>query len=424
MNREEGRKRPFYDENGRPVRSASYQRPAPPKPGFRPNRGPVEPSVPLTPDASRDETFVAKTLQGLEGVLADELRVLGARDIQTLNRGVKFSGDFGFVIKANLALSTALRILRPVHHFGVKTKEDLYLGAKEVAWEDWFQPQATFVVRCSGQHPQFTHSGFAALVVKDAVADRFRAKHGYRPNVEKENPDIVIDVHLSPDRAYISLDSSGQSLHRRGYRQDVGVAPLSEVLAAGMLKLAGYRGDQAFLDPMCGSGTLPLEAALMADRRPPGIYRDRFSFMHWADYTQDLHATIEESVLKKSREGVMPLYGWDREATMVNKARKNSEKAVLEDRIQWKRQTFIGSTAPAGRGLMVINPPYNVKIQADTQALYKGMAETLLKGYSGWTAWIISYDTYALRHMGLPISERIALKNGDLDCDYVKIEVE
>jgi putative N6-adenine-specific DNA methylase len=293
----------------------------------------------------------------------------------------------------------------------------------EVAWPDWFSPDSTFVVRCSGAHPAFTHSGFAALVVKDAVADSFRKKFGRRPDVGKENPDIVIDVRLTPHRAYLSLDSSGHSLHRRGYRQEVGAAPMSEVLAAGILRLVGYRGDRPLLDPMCGSGTFPIEAALQADRMAPGLFRDKFAFQSWSDYSEDLHAKIEESVLKKGREGLAPIFGWDREAYMLVKARKNAEAAVVDERIQWKRQTFIGSEKPTERGVLVVNPPYNIKIQADTEALYRGMAETLHRGYSGWEAWILSADREALRRAGWDIFKRIPLKNGDLDCDLVGIRI-
>ena len=377
----------------------------------------------VVPGAGRDESLVAKTLFGLEGVLADELRLLGAKDVKTVSRAVTFVGDLGFMYKANLMLTTALRVLRPIHEFGVLTKEDLYRGSLEVAWPDWFSPDSTFVVRCSGAHPAFTHSGFAALVVKDAVADSFRKKFGRRPDVGKENPDIVIDVRLTPHRAYLSLDSSGHSLHRRGYRQEVGAAPMSEVLAAGILRLVGYRGDRPLLDPMCGSGTFPIEAALQADRMAPGLFRDKFAFQSWSDYSEDLHAKIEESVLKKGREGLAPIFGWDREAYMLVKARKNAEAAVVDERIQWKLQTFIGSEKPTERGLLVVNPPYNIKIQADTEALYRGMAETLHRGYSGWEAWILSADREALRRAGWDIFKRIPLKNGDLDCDLVGIRI-
>lgn len=377
----------------------------------------------LGPGAGRDESLVAKTLFGLEGVLADELRLLGAKDVKIVPRAVTFVGDLGFIYKANLMLSTALKILRPVHQFGVASKEDLYRGSAQVPWADWFSPDATFVVRCSGAHPAFTHSGFAALVVKDAVADAFRKTHGRRPNVDKDRPEIVIDVRLTPQRAFLSMDSSGHSLHRRGYRQEVGAAPMSEVLAAGILRLAGYRGDRPLLDPMCGSGTFPIEAALLADRMPPGLYREQFAFENWSDYSPELHAQIEASVLKKGREGLAPIFGWDREAYMLVKARKNAEAAVVDERIQWKRQTFIGSQKPAERGLVVVNPPYNVKIQADTEALYKGMAETLHRGYSGWEAWILSADKEALRRAGWDIFKKIPLKNGDLDCDLVGIRI-
>jgi putative N6-adenine-specific DNA methylase len=377
----------------------------------------------LPPGAGRDESLVAKTLFGLEGVLADELRMLGAKEVKTVPRAVTFVGDLGFIYKCNLMLTTALKVLRPIHQFGVLSKEDLYRGSLEVPWTDWFSPNSTFVVRCSGQHPAFTHSGFAALVVKDAIADSFRKIHGIRPSVGKENPDIVVDVRLTPNRAHLSMDSSGHSLHRRGYRQEVGAAPMSEVLAAGILRLAGYRGDVPLLDPMCGSGTFPIEAAIQADRLPPGLFRDRFAFQSWSDYSEDLHAKIEESVLKKGRESLAPIFGWDREAYMLVKAQKNAEAATMEDRIQWKRQTFIGSEKPTERGLMLVNPPYNVKIQADTDALYRGMAETMAKGYAGWEAWILSADREALRRAGWDIFKRIPLKNGDLDCDLVGVRL-
>ena len=255
-----------------------------------------------------DEIFIAKTLKGLEDVLREELLKLGARDIQMMTRAVRFKGDLGFLYKANICIGSAVRILRPIKFVEVHRSEDLLVAAQKIPWEKWFHPDKTFAVYASGTHPKFDHTGYAALVLKDGIVDRFRSKIGKRPSVDREFPQIRIELHLNKRHCTISFDSSGDSLHRRGYRKEMTIAPISEVLANGLIRLTGYRGDRPLYDPMCGSGTFPIEASIIADHVPAGIYRDSFGFMNWLDYDKELHALIHSSALKKISESQFNKY--------------------------------------------------------------------------------------------------------------------
>ncbi|HAG48558.1 MAG TPA: RNA methyltransferase [Cryomorphaceae bacterium] len=370
-----------------------------------------------------DEVFIAKTLMGLEDVLRDELLKLGARDLEPMTRAVKFKGDLGFLYKANLCLGTAARILRPIKYIEVHNPDDLLLGVQKIPWEKWFHPDKTFAVYASGSHPAFSHTGYAALVVKDGIVDRFRIKTGKRPTVDRENAMVRIELHLNKRHCTVSLDASGDSLHKRGYRQEMTLAPLSEVLANGLIRLTGYRGDRPMYVPMCGSGTFAIEAAIIADRLPAGIYRKSFGFMHWLDYDQELHATIEASALKRISESSMPIIASDFDRYAVDVAKTNATAALVDERIAFSIEAFEDSRPPAERGMMVLNPPYGRRLETDVEETYGRIGAHLREYYTGWTAWVIVPSAAASKALQMKATQRIAFQNGDLDCMWQQFDI-
>lgn len=373
--------------------------------------------------STQDQTLVAKTFFGLETVLARELRQIGARDVKILKRAVSFTGDLGFIYKSNLWASTALRILRPIAQFDVRSQDDLYRNMTQIPWEELFGIEKSILIDGVVHSDLFSNSHFAALRAKDAVVDRFTKKYNRRPSIDKEDPQVVISVHLIRNRCEVFLDSSGRSLHRRGYRDAVGPAPINEVLAAGLLRLTGWEGHQTLYDPMCGSGTILTEAAILADNIPANIYRKDFSFMHWRDYDEELHATIEKSALNKANPSSCKILGSDMDRSMLTKANINIEKALFQDRIETWHQDFIGSKKPTEHGVLIFNPPYNQKLASDNDILYKQIGDTLKQGYDGWTAWFISSDLEALKHLGLRTKNKIKMYNGKLECRFVCLEL-
>ena len=372
---------------------------------------------------SPDEVFIAKTLMGLEDVLRDELLKLGARDIQLMTRAVRFKGDLGFMYKANICIGSAIRILRPIKFVEVNKSEDLLFAAQKIPWEKWFHPDKTFAVFASGTHPEFSHTGYAALVLKDGIVDRFRSKTGKRPSVERESPQIRIELHLNKRHCTISMDSSGDSLHRRGYRKEMTLAPMSEVLANGLIRLTGYRGDRTLYDPMCGSGTMAIEASIIADRLPAGIYRNSFGFMHWLDYDKDLHAIIEAASLKRIKESSQHIFGSDIDPDALRVAKLNSTSALVEDKVSWSLEDFLKTTPPAERGILVVNPPYGRRIDTDVETTYRAMGEHLRKVYQGWTAWVVVPSAKASKALQMKSKQQIPFQNGDLDCVWQEFDI-
>lgn len=370
-----------------------------------------------------DQPLIAKTFFGLETVLARELRQLGARDVKILKRAVQFTGDLGFIYKSSLWSATALRILRPIADFNIRRQDDFYRSMSQIPWEDLFDINKTIMIDAVVHSDHFSNSHFAALRAKDAIVDRFMKQFNRRPSIDKENPEIVVSIHMIRDKCEVFLDSGGRSLHRRGYRVAVGPAPINEVLAAGLIRLAGWEGHKTLYDPMCGSGTLLTEAAILADNIPANIYRKEFSFMHWKDYDKDLHAKIEESALNRARPSSCKILGSDASPSMITKAKINIEEALFQDRIKVWEEDFIGSTKPEEHGLLIFNPPYDEKLTSDNFKLYKEIGDTLKRGYDGWDAWFISSDIEALKYLGLRTKKRIPLYNGKLECRLVGMEM-
>ncbi|SFS34896.1 THUMP domain-containing class I SAM-dependent RNA methyltransferase [Lutibacter maritimus] len=374
---------------------------------------------------SRNFKMVATTIFGLEEVLAEELKNLGAQDVEIGVRNVSFSGDKGFMYKANIALRTAIRVLKPIKRFKVGDEDDLYKKLQTIDWEREMDVDSTFAIGAVVNSKNFTtNSHYIALKSKDAIADYFRHKYHKRPNVDVKYPDLKIHVHIQNDLCTVSLDSSGDSLHKRGYRSATNIAPINEVLAAGLVLLSGYTGDCNFIDPMCGSGTILIEAAMIANNIPANINRKEFGFEKWKDYDEDLFFTIQDALLKKIRSSHFKIMGFDKAPSAVRKATENVENANLSEFIGVHHVNFFNSVKEVfGQTTILFNPPYGERLDIDMQAFYKNIGDTLKSGYPGSTVWFITSNIEAIKHVGLKTSRRIPLKNGDLDCIYVRYDM-
>lgn len=368
--------------------------------------------------------MVAKTFFGFEEILAAELKALGAQEVQTGLRVVNFKGDKGFMYKANLALRTALKILKPIHRFRAFNETLLYKGISEVDWSKYLLDNQTFVVDVTVHSEHFTHSQFVALKTKDAIVDQFRAKTGARPSIDKEHPDLRIHVHIDRDQVSISLDTSGASLHHRGYRTATNIAPINEVLAAGMLLLSGWDGQSDFLDPMCGSGTLLVEAAMIACHIPANINRREFAFEKWPDWDADLFDKVTDSLLNRTREFNYTIKGYDKAPSAVLKAKDNVSNAHLSEYITVQERNFFDTQKETQGPLhMVFNPPYGERLDIQLERFYREIGDTLKQNYPGTNAWFITANIEALKFVGLKPSRKIKLYNGSLEARLVKYEM-
>ncbi|EMQ93907.1 Methyltransferase [Xanthomarina gelatinilytica] len=365
--------------------------------------------------------MVAKTLFGFEELLAKELTQLGAQDVKIGVRNVSFTGDKGFMYKANLGLRTAIKILKPIETFKVFNEKDLYDKIYNMSWEPYLKPTGTLAVDATINSNVFTHSLYVAQKTKDAVVDKFRDTTGQRPNVDLKFPDLKINVHIDREICHISLDSSGDSLHKRGYKTATNIAPINEVLAAGLVMLSGWGGQCDFMDPMCGSGTILAEAAMIACNIPPNLMRKEFAFERWADWDVDLFEKIEESLLSKTRDFHYKIMGYDKSPSAVAKAKDNIKNAHLEEFISIKHEDFF-KTQKAGEDKlhMVFNPPYGERLDIEMEEFYKNIGDTLKQGYPGTDAWFITSNLDALKHVGLRPSRKIHLVNAKLEARFVK----
>ena len=373
---------------------------------------------------NQDTSFLAKTFYGFEPLLEKELRKLGAKNIQSINRAVSFEGDLGFLYKANLSLRTALRILMPIGRFPVKNQTDLYRAIDRIDWSKWFSAEQSFIIDVTLFSDHFNHSLFVAQKAKDAIVDQFSKREGKRPSVTTENPDIRIQLHLQGDQLTISLDSSGNSLHQRGYRIETNIAPINEVLAAGMLLHSGWEGKTYFYDPMCGSGTLAIEAAMIACNIPPNLNRTTFSFMNWKNFDAELFEVIRNSCLSKVREFRGHIYSSDKAPSAVRKAQENIENAGLEEYISVVRSDFFFADRPSEVPLhIVFNPPYGERLSIDADVFYGKIGDTLKKEYQGCEAWFITANIEAIKSVGLRPSRKIKMFNGKLESRLVNYEL-
>tara|TARA_B100001250_G_scaffold363261_1_gene342509 strand:- start:3226 stop:4377 length:1152 start_codon:yes stop_codon:yes gene_type:complete len=366
--------------------------------------------------------MLAKTMFGLEEILAKELREMGAQDVKPMNRAVSFKGDKGFMYKANLNARTALRILKPIAHFQAHNEKELYTKLCEIDWIEIFNLQETFATHATTHSEKFTHSKYASLVMKDAIADTFRKKFGKRPNVDPENPDISINLHISKHTCTVSLDSSGESLHKRGYKLDAVTAPMNEVLAAGLILLSDWNKTSNFHDPMCGSGTLLIEAALIAYNIPANIFRERFGFESWRDFDKDLWEIIKEASLDKEKNYNGKITGSDNFQKAVRISRANIDNALMHNNIKVKNLDFFETEINSGT-FVIFNPPYGERIDLGVNDFYEKVGTTLKHNYQGCTIWLISSDIDNMKLIGLKPNRKITVMNGEFKCSFRKFEV-
>ena len=367
--------------------------------------------------------MIAKTFQGLEEVLAQELTALGANDIEIGRRMVSFSGDKEMMYKANFCLRTAIRILKPIKNFTAKNADEVYEQIKAISWENILDVEKTFAVDAVVFSEEFRHSKFVSYKVKDAIVDYFREKFNKRPSVRINRPDVLLNIHIAQTTCTLSLDSSGESLHRRGYRQEAVEAPLNEVLAAGMILMTGWKGECDLIDPMCGSGTIPIEAALIARNIAPGVFRKEFAFEKWNDFDQDLFDTIYNDD-SQEREFTHKIYGYDNNPKANEIATHNVKAAGVSKDIILKLQPFQQFEQPAEKSIIITNPPYGERISSsDLFGLYESIGNRLKHVFKGYDAWIISYHKECFDKIGLKPSVKIDLMNGALECEYRKYEI-
>ncbi len=372
---------------------------------------------------SHTKQFVAKTLAGLEDLLAAELESMGATSINKLTRAVAFEGDKAMIYKANYLSRYAIKILVPLVEFEAATVDELYHGVKQYPWEQLMTFRDTFVVEAVLVNSSFDHSHYISLKVKDAVADRFNEKYHRRPSVSKDNADMHLSLYVYRTHCTLYLDSSGEPLFKRGYRVAVGEAPISEVLAAGLIGLTGWKGEVNFVDPFCGSGTLLIEAAMQAQNIPAGQYRPHFGFMRWRDFERMLWQDIQSDARKRTRNQEVEIFGSDIDEKALLNAQKNIRRAGLENDITLKKADF-RKTSFDGPGIMVSNPPYGERLKPDDiVALYKSIGDTLKHHYKGFDAWIISSDFHAFKHIGLKPKPKLTLFNGPLECRFARFEI-
>lgn len=362
--------------------------------------------------------LVAKTSAGLEQVLADEIAAIGGNNINLGNRAVFYEGNLELIYKSNYLLRTALRILKEIELFSFKNVDQFYLKCMNIEWDQYLNVDQSFVIHSTVVNStDFSNSMFASLKAKDAIADYFRQKTGKRPSVNTETPEIVINLHIHQDTCIVSLDSSGESLHKRGYRIKQGEAPLNEVLAAGMILLTGWKGESDFVDPMCGSGTLPIEAAMIAYNIPPGKFRLNYAFENWNDYDQLLLDKVKQSVNKKEYHHT--IFASDISGSNLLNAQTNARRALVFNKIKFQKSDFKDLEIKVQNSLIIINPPYGERLKDDNlEYLYEMIGERLKHKFTGNNSWILTSSFENIKYIGLKPSVKIELFNGALKCKY------
>lgn len=364
-----------------------------------------------------------KTFFGLENILTEEIKKLGGRNVETKTRAVTCEGDLGFLYKLNYSSRLALKILVPIFEFKAFNEDKFYQKLVKFSWDEYLKISQTFAIDATIHSEKFTHSRFMTLKMKDAIVDFFDRKYHRRPNIDTQNPDIKFSLHIDKDWITISLDSSGDPLYKRGYKREQGEAPINEVLAAGMLQIAGWDGKGNFLDPMCGSGTLLIEAAMVAMELPAQIFRKKFAFQNWRNYDENLFQKIKETRINKIREFEGKILGYDIDPKMLTIAKLNVEKAEMQDIIEIKKQNFFDSKKELFPLLMVFNPPYNERISINQEDFYKKIGDTFKQSYPNTLVWLISSDLEAVKKIGLRPSRKVKLYNGKLETRFLQYEM-
>ena len=360
--------------------------------------------------------MLAKTFYGFEEILQKELQQLGAQNLKRGNRFVSFEGDKGFMYKANLCLRTALKILKPIHSERIQNEESLYKVFYNFPWEDHIDVNSKFVIDSVVNGQIFTHSQFVSQKAKDGIVDQFRDRFSKRPTVDLNRPDLRINLHINNDYCTISLDTSGASLHQRGYRTVTNIAPLNEVLAAGLIQLSGWQANTDFLDPMCGSGTFLIEAAMFALKIPANINRKTFAFEKWKDWDPELFEIIKESQLKKVINPKIQISGSDKAPSAIEKAKQNIENANLSDFIKIQKKDFFQlDKLTKGPLHLLMNPPYGERLEGDINSLYQGIGDGFKQSFPNTHAWLISSNMEAIKCIGLRPSRKIKVFNGKLE---------
>lgn len=367
---------------------------------------------------------MAKTLMGLETVLADELTLLGAKEVVPVKRGVTFKGNKELLYKVNYCSRLAIRILVPIYEFNAHNEQMLYDGIKQFNWDELFSHDNTLAINGTVFSDYFNHSHYVSLKSKDAIVDQFRDKYGSRPNVDIENPDVLINVHIHKDKVTVSLDSSGSSLHLRGYKKEAKEAPLNEVLAAGMIKLSGWEPGQPLIDFMCGSGTILSEAALIAENVAPGFFRPRFGFQKWKNYDDSLMDKIANEAKEKENNGIAGFIGGcDHSPGAVKVALQNLKEAGLKD-IDIEICDFKKYEHRFDHGVLIINPPYGERLAVlDIQALYKEIGDVWKQQYKGFKCWLITSSMEGVKSIGLRPFKKYDMMNGALECKYLGFDI-
>jgi len=377
-------------------------------------------------EVSSSESFkmIAKTMYGLEEVLAEELRALGAKDVTPINRAVAFTGTMQTLYKANYACRTALAILKPFAEFEANNEQELYDNVYKIKWEQILDVDCKFFIESAANSKIFTNSYYAALKMKDAIVDRFRRMFGRRPTIDTENADYKFNIHINANKVTLLMNSSGESLHKRGYRQGVGIAPINEVLAAGLIQLSGWKADCHFFDPMCGSGTILIEAAMYANNIPAQYYRKKFGFMRWKEFNNSEWKGVKERLDRGIREFEYEIWGSDIDPTVIDQAEKNLRFAKLHHDVCLFPNSFEFQDAPEGECMIITNPPYGKRISVeDITNLYSMIGDRFKSFGDGKTAWLITSDFRAMKSIGLKTSRKIQLYNGALECRFLKFEL-
>ncbi len=373
-----------------------------------------------------DFEMVATTFFGLEEVLVAELTKLGARDVTKLTRAVSFKGDLGFLYKANFCLRTALKILKPIATFSAANEQELYEGIKAIDWTAYLEKDGTLAVDSTLNSDFFNHTHYVSQKTKDAIVDQFREQFNERPSVNIDSPDIKLHVHIFREKVTVSLDSSGPILFKRGYRDETSTAPLNEVLAAGLVMLTGWDKRIFFMDPMCGSGTIPTEAALYANNVPAGYFREKFGFMTWKNYDKELWNTICESSISKITNHEQKILGIEISYNTAKIAKENVTQAQVEDIVSITKGSFFDYKPTTETGVIVMNPPYGNRIggsEDDINTLYKEIGNKLKRDFSGFTAWILTSNPEAAKNIGLRPTRKITLFNGPLECRFLRFDL-
>jgi len=374
----------------------------------------------------RDMDFFATAAKGTEELLVAELAALGVSGVTAEAGGARFTGDMSDCYRANLWLSTASRVLMPLAVFPCDTPNSLYEGVRTIPWHDFLSPRTTLAVECNLRDSAMTHSGYVALKTKDAIVDAMRDRFGTRPDVDTRDPDLRINVHLVKNLCTISLDSSGAPLDRRGYRLERREAPLRETLAAALVLLSGWDGSIPLVDPMCGSGTIPIEAALKGARRAPGLLRQGFGFMRWPGFAAAIwRRLVEEARATALPSLAAPIMGYDREAAAIRTARQNAGRAGV-DMIVTLKQLDLGDFAPPpGPGILLFNPPYGRRLgeEEELKPLYRKIGDIMKQRCTGYTAYLFTGSADLAKCVGLRASRRIVLFNGPIECRLLKYEL-